>query len=80
MLGIICLIARRKFPENKKVLGIGTEKKLRPECSYDFCLLDFPVWIKKNERIVEKLQNETGIFVNPEIGRVKEDEYPKIKG
>ncbi|MEK7518251.1 MAG: hypothetical protein AAB583_06945 [Patescibacteria group bacterium] len=77
MLGTICLIARGRFLENHKVLGIATEKKLRPKCSYDFCLLDFPVWSKKNQEIVEELQKETGIFVNPEIGRVKEDEYPK---
>ena len=50
-----------------------------PECSYDFCFIDYPKWTENHQKIVEQLQKETGIFVNPEIGRAKEDEYPQIK-
>lgn len=77
MLWAICLIARGKFPQNKKVLGIATEKELSPECSYDFCFVDYPGWTEKHQELVARLQKETGIFVNPEIGRAKEDEYPE---
>lgn len=78
MLTAICWIARGKFQQNKKVLGIATEMKIRPTCSYDFCLLDIPKWTKEYQKNTEQLQRETGIFLNPTIGYVHEDEYPKI--
>jgi len=79
MLFAICYIARSKFPNNKRVLGIATEKIVRPQCSYDFCLLDKPNWGKKDEERVAQLQKDIGIFVKPRIGYTHEDEYPKLK-
>ena len=79
MLTAICWIARGKYQKNKKVLGIATEMKIRPECSYDFVLMDLPTWTKENQENMERLQKETGIFVNPVIGYTHEDEYPIIK-
>ena len=76
MLGAICYIARGMNPQNRKVLGIATEKKIRPECSYDFCLMDIPEWTEKHQKQMEKLQKETGIFANPIIGLTSEKEYP----
>lgn len=78
MLAAICWIARGKHQQNKKVLGIATEMKIRPACSYDFCLLDIPKWTAENQNDMEKLQKETGIFVNPNMGYTHEDEYPRI--
>jgi len=78
MLTAICWIARGRFQQNKKVLGIATEMKIRPMCSYDFCLLDIPKWTEECQKNMEQLQRKTGIFVNPTIGYVHEDEYPKI--
>jgi len=76
MLQAICLIARGVYPQNKKVLGIATEKKIRPTCSYDFCLMDIPEWTEENQKYIEQLQKDTGIFVDPTIGYTQEDEYP----
>lgn len=75
-LSAICFIARGKYKKNKRVLGIATEMKIRPRSSYDFCLLDKPTWNRKDQKEMEKLQKETGIFANPEINIVHEDEYP----
>jgi len=76
MLQAICLIARRVYPQNKKVLGIATEKKIRPTCSYDFCLMDILDLTEENQKYIERLQKDTGIFVNPTIDYTQEDEYP----
>jgi hypothetical protein len=77
MLGAICWIARGKYQQNKKVLGIATEKKIKPLCSYDFCLLDIPEWTEEYQKNMEDLQKEIGIFVNPILRHGHEDEYPK---
>lgn len=76
MLFAICWIARGLVKKHKKVIGIATEKKLRPECSYDYCLLNMPRWTKANQKRMKKLQRETGIFLSPTVSRIHEDEYP----
>lgn len=50
MLYAICYFARGKFLKNKKVIGIATEKKIRPVCSYDFVLIDKPDWDKEDQK------------------------------
>ena len=75
MLTAICWIARGKYKQNKKVIGIATEMKIRPTCSYDFVLLDMPMWTDENQKNMEQLQQNTGIFVNPIIRSFQEDEY-----
>jgi hypothetical protein len=79
MLSAICQIARVKSPENKKVIGIATEKKIRPTCSYDFCLVNIPELTEEYQEDMEKLQRETGILTNPIISYAHEDEYPKLE-
>ena len=76
-LGIICEIARSKYQQNKKVLGIATEMKSQPTCSYDFCLLDMPEWTEEDQKNMEQLQKETKVFTNPVMSYHHEDEYPK---
>lgn len=76
MLFAICYYARGRFPQNKKVIGIATEKKIRPQCSYDYVLLEKPSWTKRDEQNMQKLQKELGLFVNPIIARASENEYP----
>jgi hypothetical protein len=78
MLTAMCWIARGKFQENKKVIGVATEKPASPTLSYDFVLLDIPEWTEECQKDMEKLQQETGILVNPIIGYAHEDEYPKM--
>lgn len=77
MLTWMCYIARGTYKSNRKVIGIATEKKASPTCSYDFVLLDMPEWTQYNQREMERVQRETGILLNPEISIVHEDEYPK---
>jgi len=76
MLFAICYFARGKFPKNKKVIGIATEKKFRPICSYDFVLIDKPEWTEEDKKRVKQLQAETSMFVNPVVAEAHEDEYP----
>ncbi len=77
MLGWMCFIARGTYKENKKALGIATEKKASPSCSYDFVLLYMPEWTEQNQKEMEKMQQQTGILVNPTISNAHFDEYPK---
>ena len=76
MLEIMCFIARGLKNKNPKVVGIATENKIRPTCSYDFCFLELPEWTREHQRNMEKLQKETGIFSNYTVFRAHEDEYP----
>lgn len=77
MLSAICWIARGTYHENKMVLGIATEMKIRPTCSYDFCLMDIPEWTEECQKDMKKLQQETGILTNPIVSHTHEEEYPK---
>ncbi len=76
MLGTLCYVARGVHAQNTKVIGIASEKEIRPECSYDFCLVDMPVWTEKNQADVEELQKKTGMLTNPIQMAIHEDEYP----
>lgn len=78
MLLQMCWIARGRFQENRKVIGIASDKKVRPTRSYDFCLIDIPEWTQENQKQIERLQQETGILVNPVWGYAHEDEYPRL--
>lgn len=75
----ICFVARGKFRQNQKVLGIATEKKIQPTSSYDFAFMNWTEWTDEDQRIMEQIQNKTGILENPIIGSTQEDEYPKGK-
>jgi hypothetical protein len=77
MLKVVCYVARGNFKQNKKALGIATEKKIAPTCSYDFCFLDFPNWTEENEKEILKLQKQFDILKNPVIAKIEEDEYPQ---
>ncbi len=78
MLSAICWIARGQYQENRRLLGIATEMKIRPTCSYDFCLMDIPEWTEENQKDMEKLQQETGILTSPITSYAHEEEYPKL--
>lgn len=76
MLEIMCFVARGIYNKNSRVVGIATEMKMRPICSYDFCYLELPEWTRKHQENMEKIQKETGIFSNYTVKQVHEDEYP----
>lgn len=76
MLFSICFFARGKFPENIKVVGIATEKRIEPTCSYDYCVINKPEWTEDDNNRMLKIQEELDLFKNPEIAGISEDEYP----
>ena len=76
MLKCMCFIARGIYKENRQVIGIATEKYANPSCSYDFALLNMPKWTENNQKEMDRIQQETGILVNPTLGYAHEDEYP----
>jgi len=77
MLGNMCFVARGLYRKNKLVVGIATEMRLAPSCSYDFLLLEIPKWTEELQKKMEEVQKEARIFLNPKEKKVHEDEYPK---
>jgi len=78
-LAEICFATRGHFKENKRVLGIATEMDILPKHSFEFCLLDFPEWTEKEEKIADEIKEKLGIFKNQEMSRFSDDEYPKTQ-
>lgn len=76
MIKDICFVARGIIKENKRVIGIATEMKIKPSRSYDFYFLEIPTWTKKEEKKMKEIQEKTGIFVDPKFRHVHEEEYP----
>lgn len=76
MLKGLSFVARGKYKQNTTVIGIATEKKLRPECTYDYCLLEMPKWSEEDDRRLEEIQRTTGLLTNVILGEAREDEYP----
>ena len=76
MLQAICHVARGKFPQNSKVIGIATEKKFKATCSYDFVLFKAPLWTREDQTQIKELQKKLGIFEHPRIQQIEEKEYP----
>ncbi|MFC1998791.1 YecA family protein [Chloroflexota bacterium] len=72
----MCWIARCMVEKNTKVLGIATEIRIEPQCSYDFGLLDVPALTDADRKYIDDIQKKTGIFTNLNIRHVSEDEYP----
>lgn len=75
----ICFAARGMFKNNKKVIGIATEMKIEPTCSYDFCLLELPEWSEESQKKADMLKKDYGILANTKMTYVHEDEYPQVK-
>lgn len=77
LLQAACFVARGTIKENKKVIGIATEMKIKPSCSYDFYVLELPEWTDLEQKEMERIK-ETDIFTNPKWKYVHEEEYPKL--
>ena len=78
LLGAVCFIARGICRDNQRVVGIATEMKIRRFCSYDFCFLEIPKWTDGEQKEMERLQKETGIFAVYKEKHLHEDEYPAV--
>lgn len=77
LLSVSCYVARGLHQENKKVIGIATEMKFNPLCSYDYCLFELAELTDDEKKQIDKVKKELGIFLNPEVTHFQEDEYPK---
>ncbi len=77
MLLQVCYVARGSFKKNKKVIGIATEMKIKPECSYDFFVLEQPGWTQENQIAMEAIQEKYKIFVMPKLKSIHASEYPE---
>lgn len=76
LLASSCFVARGIIKENTTVLGIATEKTMKPTCTYDFCLMEIPTWGEQQQKEMDRLQKEIGIFSSYNQRHVSEDEYP----
>jgi len=75
-LKAMVILARGLFPNNKKVVGIATGKKMRSECSYDFWFLEKPNWTDDDRKILEDVREKFAILKNPVLVKYNEEEYP----
>jgi hypothetical protein len=76
ILGDLCFVARGKFKDNSMVIGIATEKKISPECSYDFCCYNLSEWTTELAAQATEIQLKKGILTNVTTKKICEDEYP----
>jgi hypothetical protein len=76
ILEALCFIARGMYTDNQVVIGIRTEMEFRPECSYDYCLLEIDEWTEKHEAQKRALQEENGLLTKLEESELNASEYP----
>jgi hypothetical protein len=76
ILSDLCFVARSKFKQNSSVIGIATEKRMEPECSYDFCYFNIPESTPELEAQAKEIQQQKGILTNVTVKKTCEDEYP----
>lgn len=76
-LAEICFATRGYFKQNQRVLGIATEMNILSKHSFEFCLLDFPEWTEKEQKIANEIKEKLRIFKNNQISIFTDDEYPK---
>lgn len=74
-LAAMCHVVRSKY-KDKKIIGIATEVKIRPSCSYDFALFKVHEWTGEDQKELEQIQANMDILKNPGKRLVHEDEYP----
>jgi hypothetical protein len=75
----MCFVARGMYPNNKKVIGIATEKHINPYCSYDFMLIDIPELTTELQAEMTKIRNECELFVDVTETHFHADEFPNDK-
>ena len=77
-LSVFCNIARGKYQENQKVVGIATDQKIQPQTAYDFCFINQPEWSDEDQKIMELNMRDTGILSNPTKKHRHYEEYPQV--
>ena len=80
MLRALCIIARgvrqEKDPHVKEVIGIASEKEIKPTCSYDFLHYIVEEWTPQEQAQYEDFQRLIGAFKNVHWVKTTEHEYP----
>jgi len=76
LLGVFCFIARGQYIKNTKVIGIATDRTIRPDIAFDYCYIDKPEWTKKDQKIMELNMKDTGIFTKMNATHKRFLEFP----
>jgi hypothetical protein len=76
MLERMCIVARVAQPENQWVIGIATEKRFGPTCSYDFAALYIPTISEEFRATARSIQEDEGILRSPKLTNFRSFEYP----
>ena len=76
LLGVFCSIARGQYIKNTKVIGIATDRQIRPDIAFDYCYIDKPEWTKKDQKIMELAMKDTGIFTKMNATHKEILEFP----
>jgi len=74
-LRALCEIARVKYPGNTKVVGISTDREIKPTCGYEYIVVNEPTITQEFRDRVEALQKETGYLTNAKAVEYKASEY-----
>lgn len=74
-----CLVARGRFPQNRKVVGIATEMTIRSSCSYSYCVLDLETLSEELEQERREYESRLGILQQVQWGETREAEYPALE-
>jgi hypothetical protein len=75
LLETTCFVAKGKFRDSSKVVGIATEMKFDRDHRFQFGLLEVPEWNEKHQEHMEKLQRELGILTNIQQSEFDETQY-----
>lgn len=78
-LKAMCYAARGHFRQNRVVIGIATEKKLRPQYSVDYLFVDLPEWTPDDEAAAVRLREDAGLFDRPIARSAQMHEYPDVE-
>ena len=78
ILEVFCSIARGQYIKNTKVIGIATDRKIRPDIAFDYCYIDKPEWTKKDQKIMELNMRDTGIFTKMNATHQEFLEFPDL--
>lgn len=76
-LSVFCNIARGKYQDNHKVIGIATDQKILSQTAYDFCFINQSEWTDEDQKIMELNMRDTGILTKPIEQHRHYDEYPQ---
>jgi hypothetical protein len=71
----LCLAILVKFPNNKRAVGIATEKIPTQRCSYTFAIVDNRCASEHDKKSIQNMSKELGILENPIRRHLKEDEF-----